>query len=89
MTDVRQTINALIPSRMPDRKLVAENERLREILQLWMRTNQFEDMSGYCCYCHGKAPENKEQTEQTGPVDHYIGCPLIMTREALKEPDDG
>ena len=29
MTSIRQTINALIPSRMPDRKLVAENERLR------------------------------------------------------------
>ena len=32
MTSIRQTINALIPSR-PDRKLMAENERLRKILK--------------------------------------------------------
>ena len=33
MTRIRQTINALIPSR-PDRKLVAENERLRAAAKL-------------------------------------------------------
>ena len=32
MTRIRQTINALIPSRMPDRKLVAENERLKNLI---------------------------------------------------------
>ena len=32
MTSIRQTINALIPSQ-PDRKLVAENKRLREALR--------------------------------------------------------
>ena len=38
MTSIRQTINALIPSR-PDRKLVAENERLQETLRSLLGIN--------------------------------------------------
>ena len=75
MTSIRQTINALIPSR-PDRKLVAENERLREALHKILRC---VDKGDY----ELRANPDEAILRNSSLQIHSIAC------EALKEPDDG
>lgn len=78
MTHIRQTINALIPSRMPDRKLVTKNKRLREALKdLLADIDTGGDRTSAACH------------SGITTVEECCQCRHIFkARKVLEEPDD-